>query len=74
MEIHLPPELESQLNRVAADNGQQAEQVMQELVQKYIDHDKWFKQEIEKGRLQLDNGEFVSHDDVVDQIERLFRS
>ena len=38
----------------------------------YLDHDKWFRAEVQKGLTQLDNGESLSHDEVVARIERIF--
>jgi predicted transcriptional regulator len=39
----------------------------------YLDQDKWFKAEVQKGLAQLDNGESLSHDEVVASIERMFQ-
>jgi predicted transcriptional regulator len=47
---------------------------VQEIVQTYLDHDLWFKAEVRKGLAQLDNGEFIDHDEVVARIQQLFRS
>jgi predicted transcriptional regulator len=74
MEIHLVPEVEDKLNRIAARAGRGADQVIQDLVESYVNHDEWFKQEVRKGVASLDRGEFIEHDEVVSQIERIFRS
>jgi predicted transcriptional regulator len=42
-------------------------------VDAYLDHDKWFRAEVQMGLAQLDNGESVSHDEVVARIERMFQ-
>ena len=74
MEIHFAPELEAKLNDLASVSGRGPEQLVQELVKSYLDHDQWFRKEVQKGLEQLDRGEFVEHDDVVARIEGLFRS
>jgi len=74
MEISLAPELEAKLNRIAAQTGKGADQVVQELVANYFDHDEWFRQAVEKGIASLDRGKFVSHDDVRRQMERMLGS
>ncbi|MBZ5525259.1 MAG: hypothetical protein LAP21_23780 [Acidobacteriia bacterium] len=74
MEIHFAPELEAKLNDLASGSGRDAEELVQELVKSYLDHDQWFRKEVQKGLEQLDRGEFIEHDDVVDRIEGLFRS
>jgi len=42
-------------------------------VEAYLSHDKWFRAEVQKGLAQLDNGESLSHDEVVARIERMFQ-
>ncbi len=74
MEVHLTPELEAKVHRIAAENRRGAEEYVQELVEHYVDHDAWFRQEAKKGLDQLDRGQFVSQKDVVARIERLLGS
>lgn len=74
MQISLEPNLEARLNQIASESGKAANQVVEELVANYIDHDAWFKQEVNKGLLSLDAGKFVSHDDVRRQIDRILAS
>jgi predicted transcriptional regulator len=73
MEISLAPELEARLTRIASETGKAANQVVEELVVEYLDHDEWFKQSVQKGLTSLDGGKFVSHEEVGRQIERLLR-
>jgi len=74
MEVPLKPELEAKLSRIASSSGRAAEQVVQELVERFVDHDQWFRQEVEKGLAQLDRGEFIDHDEVVARIEKMFHT
>jgi len=74
MEIHFKPDLEDKLKRIATQSGRQAVQIVEELVETYVDHDQWFRQEVAKGLAQLDRGEFVDDDDVMARVERIFRS
>lgn len=73
MEVRFSPEFEAKLKQIASESGRGVEQVVQEIVQTYIDHDLWFKAEVQKGLAQLDRGEFIEHDEVVARIERMFR-
>jgi predicted transcriptional regulator len=73
MEISLAPELEARLTRIASETGKAANQVVQELVADYLNHDEWFKREVQKGLASLDSGKFVSHEEVGQQIERILR-
>jgi predicted transcriptional regulator len=65
------PELEAKLNRIASEAGKGATQVVQELVINYLDHDEWFRQEVEKGLASVDRGESVSHEEVRCRMERI---
>ena len=70
MEIHLTPKKEALLRQVAARNGQDAAQVVQEAVDRLLDHDTWFIQEVEKGQSQAAKGGLIEHDEVVARIEK----
>ena len=74
MELRLAPETEAKLTRLAAQKGQDAAAYARELVERCIDHDAWFRSEVQKGFSSIDRGEFVEHDDVVERIERMFHS
>ena len=74
MEISFAAELEAKLNRIASQTGKAASQVVQELVANYLDHDEWFRQEVEKGLASLDQGKSVSHEEVRRQMERILSS
>lgn len=74
MEISLTPELEAKLKRVASQTGKAADQVVQELVANYFDHDEWFRQEAQKGITSLDSGKSISHEDVRRKIDRILGS
>jgi predicted transcriptional regulator len=72
MEVRFSPEFEAELKRTASERGCAADQLVQEIVEAYLDHDKWFRAEVQKGLAQLDNEESVSDDEVVAGIERIF--
>lgn len=73
MQIHFSPEFEAKLKRIASETGCGAEKLVQEIVETYLDHDQWFRQEVQRGVTQLDRGEFIEHDEMVARIERMFR-
>ncbi|MGO9113034.1 MAG: CopG family ribbon-helix-helix protein, partial [Thermoguttaceae bacterium] len=73
MEISLAPEVEARLAGIASEAGKAADQIVQELVADYLDHDEWFKGGVQKGLASLGDGKFVSHEEVGRQIERILR-
>jgi predicted transcriptional regulator len=43
------------------------------LLTKSVDHDEWFRHEVEKGRLSAREGRLLDHDEVVSRIDRRYR-
>src|SRR5665811_800386 len=64
MEVHFSPDLQTKLNRVAAENSSDTDAYVQQLVEHYLDHDAWFRQNVNKGLEQLDRGEYLTHEEV----------
>ena len=73
MEVHFTPVLETKLNRIAAENGSDADGYVQQLVENYLDHDAWFRQKVSKGIEQLDRGEYLTHEAVGERLNQMFR-
>ncbi|HXK01713.1 MAG TPA: hypothetical protein VMS37_04880 [Verrucomicrobiae bacterium] len=71
MEVHFTRETEAKLNRIAAENGSASEAYVRQLVEHYVDYDEWFRGKVKAGLDQLDRGHSLSHDEVVEQIEKL---
>jgi len=64
MEVHLSPELEGQLQRIAAEQGRDAESLVFEAVERLVGHEEWFVREVEQGLAAADRGEFIEHAEV----------
>jgi predicted transcriptional regulator len=69
MTLQIPPELEAKLTRLAAQTGRTVDQVALELLASSVDHDEWFRREVEKGRVSAREGRLLDHDEVVVQID-----
>jgi len=72
MEVHFSPELESQLARLAAEQGRNAESLVFEAVERLVGHERWFVAEVEKGIAAADRGEFIEHAEVGRMIDSWF--
>jgi predicted transcriptional regulator len=73
MDLHVPPELEAKLNRLAAETGRNVDQVALDLLANSVDHDDWFRREVEKGRLSAREGRLLDHDEVAFRINQRYR-
>jgi predicted transcriptional regulator len=64
MEVHFDPDLQKKLSRIATQQGRAPETLVQEAVERLVDYDDWFLQEVDKGLEAADRGEFIEHDAV----------
>lgn len=70
MEVHLTPEKEALLQQMASRTGKKTVDLVHEAVDRLLDHDAWFIQEVEKGMAQAARGELIDHEDMVERIEK----
>lgn len=69
MNLQVPAELEAKLTRLAAETGRTVDQVALDLLSSSVDHDEWFRQEVEKGRVAAREGRLIDHDEVASRIK-----
>ena len=72
MEVHLDPDVEARLSRLAAEQGRPSEVLVQEAVERLVDYDDWFLSEVNRGREAADRGEFVEHSEIREMISKRF--
>jgi len=72
MEINLNSDLEAKLARLAAERGSNTEALIQEAVERFVNHDEWFLREVEKGLAAADQGEFIEHKDIGKLINKTY--
>ncbi len=71
MEVHLTPDLQAKLSRLADQQGRNTESLVQEVVARFVDYDEWFIREVEKGLASADRGELLTHEEVGARLEKL---
>jgi predicted transcriptional regulator len=74
MDVNLTPELQAKLDKVAAQQGRDAQSLVQEAVQRLVDYDQWFVREVEKGLAQIERGEVLEHEEVGARLEKLLNN
>jgi predicted transcriptional regulator len=65
--------VEAKLNRLAAETGRSVNQVALDLLVSSVDHDEWFRREVEQGRLSAREGRLRDHDEVASRIDQRYR-
>ncbi len=71
MDISLGPDVQSKLERLAAERGLNAESLAREAIERFVNYDEWFMGEVEKGLDQIARGEVLSHEQVGSRLEKL---
>ena len=64
VEIQLSPATEAKISRLAIEQGRDANALVSEAVERFIDYDAWFVREVKKGMTEADAGHFAEHDEV----------
>ena len=74
MNFDLPPALAAQLTRLAAESGRTVDQVALDLLASSVEHNEWFRSEVEKGIASANEGRLIEHHEVALRMERRYRS
>ncbi len=74
MEVHFSADIETRLQQVASRNGIDAELLVQKTVARMLDDQAQFIAGVQKGVEQAERGELVDHQEVLNRIDRLFKS
>ena len=73
MEVHLPQELEAKLARSAAEQGRNTDELVQDAVSRYFDEESRFVEAVRRGEAALERGEYLTHEQVGQRLERFLR-
>lgn len=74
MEVHLNPEQEAHFVQIAAQRGLNASELAQEVLKQYLQDDVRFVEAVNIGLAAAERGEFVEHDEVWANVERILQS
>ena len=64
MEVHISPDLQAKLIRLAAERGRDAQALVQEAIERFVGYDEWFVREVENGLAAADRGELIDHEEI----------
>jgi predicted transcriptional regulator len=72
MNLHVPPELEAKLNRLAEGTGRNPAQLALDLLATSVEYDEWFRREVEKGRVSAREGRLLDREELRARIEKRY--
>ena len=71
MEVHLTPEQQRQLAELAAHRGRDADALAQEAISRYLAEEARFIEAVRLGEAALERGEYLTHEQVGERLDRL---
>ncbi len=72
--MHFTPELEAKLAQSAAQKGRNPDELVQDVMTRYFDEENRFIEAVTRGEEALQRGEYITHEQMGQRIERLLRS
>jgi predicted transcriptional regulator len=73
MEVHFPPELEAKLTRSAAQQGRNPGELLQDVVTRYFEEEARFAEAVRLGEDALQRGEYLTHEQAGQRLQRFLR-
>lgn len=74
MEVHFNPEWQAKLEKLASDGGIGTDEYVRRLVEHYLDQEAWLQQKLQNSIEQLDQGKFLTHEEVGARLKAKFQS
>jgi len=74
MEVHFKPELEAKLAQSAARQGRNPAKLVEEVVSPYFDEESRLMEAVDRGEEALERGEYLTHEEVGQRLERFLRT
>jgi predicted transcriptional regulator len=73
MEVNFTPELEAKLAQSAARQGRNPEELVLEILSRYVDEESRLIEAVNRGEVALNRGNYLTHEDVGRRMERFLR-
>ena len=73
MEVHFTPELEAKLAQSAAQQGRNPDELVQDVVARHFEEERRFLEAVNRGEEGLERGEYLTHEQVGQRLERFLR-
>lgn len=73
MEVNFPSEVEAKLTHSAARQGRNPDQLVQDVVLRYFEEETRFVEAVKPGEEALQNGEYLTHEQVGERLRRFLQ-
>ena len=73
MEVHFTPELEAKLAHSAAQQGRNPDDLVQDVLTRYFEEETRFVEAVKRGEEALLRGEYLTHEQVGQRLQRFLQ-
>jgi predicted transcriptional regulator len=73
MELHVTGELEAKLTQSAAKQGRNPDELVQDVLTRYLEEEARFIEAVKRGEDALERGEYLTHEQVGERLQRFLR-
>jgi predicted transcriptional regulator len=73
MKVHFTPEQEARLAQSAAQQGRKPDELVRQVVARYVDEESRFIDAVRRGEEALQRGEYLTHEQVGRRMERFLQ-
>jgi predicted transcriptional regulator len=73
MEVRLQPEKEAQLAQIAAQRGLDPNELVQQVLSRYLKDDRHFVEAVNVGLAAADRGDLVEHEEVGKKLKQILQ-
>jgi predicted transcriptional regulator len=74
MEIHFTPEIAAKLTQSAAEKGRSPDEFVQDVLAQYLDEEARFVEAVTRGEDALGRGDYLTHEQVGQRLQRFLRT
>jgi predicted transcriptional regulator len=73
MEVHFTPEQEAKLAQTAAEQGRNPDELVRQVLARYFDEESRFVDAVRRGEDALQRGDYLTHEQVGQRLERFLQ-
>ncbi|MGA2597809.1 MAG: hypothetical protein ABSH09_12570 [Bryobacteraceae bacterium] len=73
MEVHFDPDLQAKITQRAIQQGRNPDEVVQDVVARYLEEEDRFVEAVKRGEAALERGEFPTHEQVGERLRHFLQ-
>jgi len=73
MEVHFDPDLQAKITQRAIQQGRNPDEVVQDVVARYLEEEDRFVEAVKRGEAALERGEFLTHEQVGERLRHFLQ-